>query len=724
MKRFSCLLCTAFLFSTAVPGQVFISEIMNNPPTSGFDDTKEFIELTGTPGMKLDGFAIALINGGQQKFFPLGSIPPEPHPDPDQEIDEFFSLDGLSLGRNGILVIGIGAAGQYGTLTGMSDTNFQRWTTLWNGGLDAAGKLGNDGSSTYVLLRNRPGNTQANPVTPAGLLWGKDVTTDRELITPVNDPQDGINKDQFGDGEVDNGENLDAFGAPTRDHKGKSTPAVLGDDLEICDEVSWEHDRGWEYDFDGRHVDLGSPSNGLPQRRVHALDDPQGINPDALVRVDYRTKGLGWTPVSGATGPLANGNNWQDTATEQWIRGELVQSGSGQGTAPFFYFDNAPNPNPDSIQPYFTNVPLWLNDGVATDYNFTTSFTYQIMAGRTNPLAIPFIPGDVDRDGDADSLDIAKTAAVFGNDDWIFSNSFSTSPEGDSNDPASQTRPWDVNGTGDNGIECCDLQWTLNFQGNSDGRIVGRRYDTTTPSATGVHLNPNTGTVCTLTTSVHIPGANTLTTLAVGDTVEITLRGQLTSGANNTAGQQNGIMQFVNDVDFSSGGVIRVVSVSALGAFSKTRAAIESPQGTSGDLGIHRVNGHTTSFTQGIGAPANLYRVTLQAIGLGSTTITFANSATPKFALSTPGGLTLGHTDNCGLPQAVAYPALLVEVISAGCEPCDADCNGTVNPFDIQPFLALLAGAETPCAPCTGDTDENGTINPFDIQPFVDCLSQ
>lgn len=57
-----------------------------------------------------------------------------------------------------------------------------------------------------------------------------------------------------------------------------------------------------------------------------------------------------------------------------------------------------------------------------------------------------------------------------------------------------------------------------------------------------------------------------------------------------------------------------------------------------------------------------------------------------------------------------------------GGDPCDMDCNGTINPFDIQPFLGILSGGSR-CSACAGDTDCNGSINPFDIQNFLDCLS-
>lgn len=57
-------------------------------------------------------------------------------------------------------------------------------------------------------------------------------------------------------------------------------------------------------------------------------------------------------------------------------------------------------------------------------------------------------------------------------------------------------------------------------------------------------------------------------------------------------------------------------------------------------------------------------------------------------------------------------------------DPCDVNCDGTVNPFDIQSFTdQLLPAPPTPCKPCAGDVDGNGTVNPFDITPFLSCLN-
>jgi hypothetical protein len=60
---------------------------------------------------------------------------------------------------------------------------------------------------------------------------------------------------------------------------------------------------------------------------------------------------------------------------------------------------------------------------------------------------------------------------------------------------------------------------------------------------------------------------------------------------------------------------------------------------------------------------------------------------------------------------------------STGCDACDANCDGAVDAFDIEPFIDLLVNPNpTPCAPCTGDVNGDGTIDAFDIEPFINCL--
>jgi hypothetical protein len=700
-----CTLLVAALAASA-EAVVFINEVFINPPGSA-DDFREFIELAGTPGKKLDGYALALLNGGQSKTYPAGSIPPIPAD--FNEIDEFFSLDGLSLGANGLLVIGVADASFFPTL--LPHTNFAPWTTLWNGGLDTPGKLGNDGSATILLIRRRPGVTQADPANPLGLRWGKDIDCDNELA-PVEGSPVLI---QYGNGSIDKGDGFDPFGAATLDLRGASTPTIA-DDLEIVDEVSYEHDQGWEYDVDERAVDAGSTHLGLPARRVHTLDDPAGFNPDALTRVDYRTKGPGWTPAPGSVGELPSGKNWQDTATEQWIRGDSVVGTGGQGPSPQFFYDNAPVAgDPSAVQPFVTNVPLWLADGIAPDFNFAAANSYQIMAGRVNPLATAIIPGDADRDGDCDADDIAKIRAVFADADWVFSNSFAGAPQGDSGDPATQTRPWDVDATGDNGVDPSDLQWTLNFQGSTTGRVIGVTYDSTTPSASGTSLNPAATVGVQVTSGASVPGGHPLTGLVVGDTVQVTVSGAVVAGAIGAAGQQNGIMQYVHDVNLSASGVMKVISVEALSPFTTTRAALETLKGAGGDLGVASANGFTTSFTAGLSGATPLYRVTLKAVGPGTTACSIASAAAPRLAASTPRGVKVGHTASNGNPATASYGSPIIMTVVGGA-PCPADIDGS---GDVgQPDLGLLLSAY---GTCPGDTHYNPAA---DLSPADPCINQ
>jgi len=61
--------------------------------------------------------------------------------------------------------------------------------------------------------------------------------------------------------------------------------------------------------------------------------------------------------------------------------------------------------------------------------------------------------------------------------------------------------------------------------------------------------------------------------------------------------------------------------------------------------------------------------------------------------------------------------------------PGDLNCDGTVNAFDIDPFILALtdpsAYAETypDCAVINADINGDGTVNAFDIDPFIALLT-
>ncbi len=52
------------------------------------------------------------------------------------------------------------------------------------------------------------------------------------------------------------------------------------------------------------------------------------------------------------------------------------------------------------------------------------------------------------------------------------------------------------------------------------------------------------------------------------------------------------------------------------------------------------------------------------------------------------------------------------------CEPCDANCDGSVDLTDVEPFILLLLGGD-PCAECTGDTNNDGSVDLTDVEPFI-----
>jgi len=59
----------------------------------------------------------------------------------------------------------------------------------------------------------------------------------------------------------------------------------------------------------------------------------------------------------------------------------------------------------------------------------------------------------------------------------------------------------------------------------------------------------------------------------------------------------------------------------------------------------------------------------------------------------------------------------------------DLNCDGTVDGFDIQPFVLALtdpaayAAAYPQCSMMSGDVNGDGSVDGFDIQPFVELLT-
>jgi sugar lactone lactonase YvrE len=137
--------------------------------------------------------------------------------------------------------------------------------------------------------------------------------------------------------------------------------------------------------------------------------------------------------------------------------------------------------------------------------------------------------------------------------------------------------------------------------------------------------------------------------------------------------------------------------------------------------------------------PSRIQRTDLE--GGGATTVFIANAIAPAGLALHPEQRMLFWTDSRTLRIFFSSyaPFQFVEQIvdsglieprridllldAGGCDPCDVNCDGVVDAFDIEPFIGLLTGGGSPCAPCAGDANGDGTVDAFDIEPFIDCLS-
>ena len=203
--------------------------------------------------------------------------------------------------------------------------------------------------------------------------------------------------------------------------------------------------------------------------------------------------------------------------------------------------------------------------------------------------------------------------------------------------------------------------------------------------------------------------------------VEITVRGEVTAGANTTTGEQNGIMQYVHDLSISSGGVVKVISVEPLGSFDMTRASLQQKLGTDGDLGMALINGYTRSFTEGLFGRAALYRITLEAVCTGSVDVTIAAAGAAKFLASTPAGLKIGHTDSNGNP-ASSIPASPLSLTSSA-PPGDFDDDGDEDAADLMIFMAAWLSNDSPTDnwnPACDLSNPHGLIDMGDFRVFAE----
>jgi hypothetical protein len=77
-------------------------------------------------------------------------------------------------------------------------------------------------------------------------------------------------------------------------------------------------------------------------------------------------------------------------------------------------------------------------------------------------------------------------------------------------------------------------------------------------------------------------------------------------------------------------------------------------------------------------------------------------------------------------PEMDADYALVVSgvvVATCGFDSADVNCDGSIDAFDIEPFVCMLVDPNcVACSPCAADVNGDGAVDAFDIEPFVAAL--
>lgn len=313
----SLIAVLAGLSAGAANAQVVINEVFENAPNGG-DQTWEYIELMGPPGLKLNGFALVNVKGGEDED-PSDNIPDGSDNQKGPEIDEAFSLDGWTIGPDGLFVIyNVGSFGFTGLDPFLIDNpsyqfflpesptnkrflNGASFLTLSIPSVDIAGKLDNDGSSSYLLVRKRPNhslNASGLSVYGAGYAWKKDVTPDIDFDSKLD----------FGDEHT--------LGVPVwygQGLEGTQSTALQLEPVQIVDAIVWSNAGGKEY---------APPRLGVMEPK---LSETPKFNPDAVSRVRY----MGANTLPGST--IDNEGELRQTtvADQSWVYGETLNIDPG-----------------------------------------------------------------------------------------------------------------------------------------------------------------------------------------------------------------------------------------------------------------------------------------------------------------------------------------------------------------------------------------------------------
>ncbi len=395
--------------ATAAHAQVVINEVYANPPTSGGDDNWEYVEIYGPAGMDLTGWAIGCISGGQDpdgNDIPggLGTVgdPGEELP----EIDECWTLDGLTIGSNGMLVVynSAGTAPNRQVNLIPAATTRRSFVASHIPTIDTAGKINNDGSITYALVRRRPFHTLNNA--GASLYDG---TTTPDYISTSN--RYAFRKDSSPDVDFDGRFDLNGIATfvigggmvvpetSTVSEDGiNADPVGLSEPVQMIDEIAISHNGGKEYS----------------RSKQQEISDTPGFNPDAVVRIFY----FGSNPDRGSrfvAGEMISTR----TADEELIYGDIINLTNND-----FNATNSGGPTDQSGPTYNASGALdpsgsfLLNDINRTGFNITPGSFNDVDStaqGGSNIQQFRFLRGDFNFDGVVDCDDKALIEAAAAN---------------------------------------------------------------------------------------------------------------------------------------------------------------------------------------------------------------------------------------------------------------------------------------------------------------------
>ncbi len=163
-----------------------------------------------------------------------------------------------------------------------------------------------------------------------------------------------------------------------------------------------------------------------------------------------------------------------------------------------------------------------------------------------------------------------------------------------------------------------------------------------------------------------------------------------------------------------------------------------SPRGPAGDKDLLQIGGSQNTFgvaRTGTGVGENADVVT--GVGHGGPFLlasgSFSAPATPgvyTFTLANGvANVIVQRNDPPAFSPTIAAnvdasaASISFTVSGSGCDPCDTNCDGSINGQDIAGFVAALNGNPNPCSPCNSDANGDGSINGQDISPFIACLA-